>query len=71
VARLIDALIQEGLVTAEQLREARVKQVGAKKPLHELLVEMGAVDEEILISVAAKVFKCRSRNWAMKQSILH
>ncbi|MDD5746200.1 MAG: ATPase, T2SS/T4P/T4SS family [Candidatus Omnitrophica bacterium] len=57
MARLIDALIQEGLVTAEQLREARVKQVGAKKPLHELLVEMGAVDEEILIGVAAKVFK--------------
>jgi len=53
---LIDALIKENLVTQEQLSDARNKQVGAKKPLHELLVEMGFIKEEDLIKVSAKVF---------------
>ena len=47
---LFDELIKEGLITSEQLADARVKQVGAKKPIHELLVEMGFVSEKISLN---------------------
>ncbi len=54
---LIDALIEEKLITKEQLQDALDKQMGAKKPIQELIVEMGFVKEEDLIRVASKVFK--------------
>lgn len=53
---LLDALLEEKLITKEQLDDARDKQLGAKKPLHELLVDMGFLQEEKLIAVASKVF---------------
>ncbi|MCX5707752.1 MAG: ATPase, T2SS/T4P/T4SS family [Candidatus Omnitrophica bacterium] len=53
---LINALIQEGLITHENVRDAQDKQLGAKKPLQELLVEMGFISEEKLIEVASKTF---------------
>ncbi|MCX5703780.1 MAG: hypothetical protein NT066_04740, partial [Candidatus Omnitrophica bacterium] len=53
---LIDTLIKEKLITAEQLNDAKVKHIGAKKPLQELLVEMGFIKEEALIRVSARVF---------------
>jgi len=45
MSALFDQFISQGLVTAEQLADARIKQVGAKKPIHELLVEMGFIKE--------------------------
>jgi type IV pilus assembly protein PilB len=56
MASLFDALIKEGLITSEQLSDARVKQIGAKKPLHELLVEMGFIKEEDLLKTVSKLY---------------
>ena len=42
---LTDALLREQFVTAEQLQDASDKQVGAKKPVEDLFVEMGFVKE--------------------------
>jgi len=53
---LFDELIKEGLITSEQLADARVKQVGAKKPIHELLVEMGFVSEENLLKLFSRFY---------------
>jgi len=53
---IFDELIKERLITAEQLADARAKQVGAKRPIHELLVEMGFVKEEDLLKVASRVY---------------
>lgn len=56
MATLFDTLIKEHLVTAEQLNDAREKQVGAKRPLHELLVSMGFVTEQDLLETASRVY---------------
>lgn len=56
MASLFDVLIKEHLITSEQLNDARAKQVGAKKPLHELLVEMGFIKEEALLQIASKIY---------------
>lgn len=53
---LAESLIKEGLITRQQLKEAEDKQVGAKRPIQELLVEMGFVKEQDLMKVAAQVF---------------
>ena len=53
---LIDALLRENLINREQLNDAKDKQMGAKKPIQELLVEMGFVKEEDLIRISSKVF---------------
>jgi type IV pilus assembly protein PilB len=53
---LIETLLKEGLISKEQLHDAKAKHLGAKKPLQELLVEMGFIKEEDLIKVSAKVF---------------
>jgi type IV pilus assembly protein PilB len=52
---LINVLLKEGLITQEQLRDAMDKQIGAKKPLQELLVEMGFVSEEALIKAISGI----------------
>ena len=54
---LIAGLVKEGLVTNEQVEDARQKQAGAKRPIQELLVEMGFVKEEDVIKTASEVFK--------------
>jgi type IV pilus assembly protein PilB len=56
MSALFDQLISQGLVTTEQLQDARAKQVGAKKPIHELLVEMGFIKEGDLLKASSKVF---------------
>jgi len=56
MSNLIAALLREGLISEEQLNDALAKHIGAKKPIQELLVEMGFVKEEDLIRVSAKVF---------------
>ena len=52
---LLEALIEEGMITKEELNEAKEKQVGAKRPLQELLVEMGYLKEEDLVKVSSKL----------------
>jgi len=53
---LFDELIKERLITPEQLSDARMKQIGAKKPLHELLVEMGFLQEEDFLGVLSRLY---------------
>jgi len=53
---LIEELLKEGLITEAQLEEAEIKQIGAKKPLQDLLVEMGFIKEEDLIKVLSNMF---------------
>lgn len=53
---LTDALLQEKLITQDQLNDAKAKQIGAQKPIHELLIDMGFVKEEDLLAVAARIF---------------
>ncbi|MFA5100606.1 MAG: type II/IV secretion system protein [Candidatus Omnitrophota bacterium] len=53
---LIDALLKAQLVTSEQLQDARDKQLGAKKSVEDLIVDMGFVKEKDLIDVASRVF---------------
>jgi type IV pilus assembly protein PilB len=55
MARLIDALLEKNLITREQLQDARDKQIGAKKPIHELLIEMGFLQEEKLVEIASNI----------------
>ena len=55
MSRLTDALLERKLITQEQLQDARDKQIGAKRPLHELLVEMGFLEEEKLVETASDV----------------
>jgi type IV pilus assembly protein PilB len=62
MSRLTDTLLKENLITREQLQDARDKQIGAKKPIHELLVEMGFLQEEKLIEIASKVLKVPAVN---------
>ena len=56
MSKLLDFLIQERLITIEQLKEAKDKQAGVKKTLQELLVELGFITEDELIKVSSKVF---------------
>ncbi len=53
---LISALMEKGLITKEQIDDARDKQIGAKVPIHELLVDMGFIKDEDLIRVSSEVF---------------
>jgi type IV pilus assembly protein PilB len=57
MTKLIDALIKERLVTNDQIREAMEKRIGAKKPVHELLVDMGFVKEEEMLRVASEILR--------------
>ncbi|HOD12080.1 MAG TPA: ATPase, T2SS/T4P/T4SS family [Candidatus Omnitrophota bacterium] len=54
---LLDALLKKKLVAAENIEDAKARQIGAKKPLHELLVEMEFISEEALMQTASEVFK--------------
>ena len=56
MSALIDALINENLTTGQQLQDAKDKQLGAKKPLQELLVEMGFIKENDLLRVSSRIF---------------
>ena len=53
---LVDELLNQGLITEEQLEEARIKQIGAKKPLQDLLVEMGYVNEGDIVRIMSNIF---------------
>ena len=53
---LIQKLIKENFITKEQVDDARDKQIGAKKPLQELLVDMGFISEESLMEVLSRIY---------------
>ncbi|MEI7903818.1 MAG: ATPase, T2SS/T4P/T4SS family [Candidatus Firestonebacteria bacterium] len=53
---LMDLLLGEKLITQEQLSDARDRQMGAKKPIHEVLVNMGFLTEEQLMSAASRAY---------------
>ncbi|MFH1248500.1 MAG: ATPase, T2SS/T4P/T4SS family [Candidatus Omnitrophota bacterium] len=53
---LIEVLLREQLITPEQLKDAQDKQKGAKKPIQDILVEMGFLKEEDLMRVCSQVF---------------
>ncbi len=53
---LLQTLIQEGLITQEQAQDVCDKQMGAKRPLVELLVEMGFIKEGLLATVLSNKF---------------
>ncbi|HOE68413.1 MAG TPA: ATPase, T2SS/T4P/T4SS family, partial [Candidatus Omnitrophota bacterium] len=57
MSSLFDELIRERLISSEQLADAKMKQIGAKKPVHELLVDMGFLKEEDLLQTASRVYK--------------
>jgi type IV pilus assembly protein PilB len=52
----LNVLLKENLITEKQLNDAKDKQIGAKKPIQELLVEMGFIQEEDLIKISSRVF---------------
>ncbi|MDP8263206.1 MAG: ATPase, T2SS/T4P/T4SS family [Candidatus Ancaeobacter aquaticus] len=56
---LVETLIEKGLITEDQLREAKDKQIGAKKPLHELLVDMGFIEEKAFMEVLSSMYNFR------------
>ena len=56
MTRLIQTLLKEQLITRDQLNDARDKQLGAKIPLQELLVDMGFISEDTLLDVSSRVF---------------
>jgi len=55
--KLGDILIKEGLITEAQLKEALdVQKLKGGIPLGEILVDMGVVDEEVLVEFLGKQF---------------
>ncbi|MBU0633644.1 MAG: GspE/PulE family protein, partial [Candidatus Omnitrophica bacterium] len=54
---LEDVLMEEGLITHEQLKEARIKQVGAKIPIQDVVLEMGFVEEEKLLNAVSRAYQ--------------
>jgi type IV pilus assembly protein PilB len=55
---LIDVLLEEQLITQEQLTDAQQKQSGSKKkPLQDVLVEMGFVSNDQIAEVFSKILE--------------
>ncbi|MFH1379195.1 MAG: ATPase, T2SS/T4P/T4SS family [bacterium] len=55
--KLIETLISEKLITEEQLKDAKARQIGARKPIQKILVEMGFISDDDLMRASAQVFK--------------
>ncbi len=53
---LINTLLKEHLLTQEQVQDARDKQTGSQRPLHEIIIDMGFVSEEDVLSVASRIY---------------
>ncbi|MDP8259769.1 MAG: ATPase, T2SS/T4P/T4SS family [Candidatus Gygaella obscura] len=53
---LTDSLIKEGLITKEQFEDAKIKQKGAQKPIQDLLIDMGFVNEDDLLKISSRMF---------------
>lgn len=56
MTNLLDALVQRKLISLEQIEDAQIKQIGAQRPIHDLLVEMGYLKEESLLGVFSELF---------------
>ncbi|MFH2204079.1 MAG: hypothetical protein ABIJ96_13245 [Elusimicrobiota bacterium] len=55
MCRILDALLADGSLTRGQLDDAEQKRLGAKKPVQDLLIEMGFLREEQLLATASRV----------------
>ncbi len=64
---LLDVLLKKNLITQDNIEDAKIKQIGAKKPLHELLVEMEFLSEEDLIQTASEVYKIPVTNLSVEK----
>ena len=72
--RIGEALVEEGLITAEQLHEALTKQKDSGQALGEVLVERGIVSNLVLVNVLAKrlgVVGCQLRPGLMDPELLN
>lgn len=56
MSELIKMLLDEKLISRSQLNDAKTKQLGAKKPLQDILIEMGFIKEEELLGLTARRF---------------
>ncbi len=54
---LTAALIEKGLITNEQLQEARQRQQGAKLPIQDVIVEMGFVSGKDMLELLSSVLQ--------------
>ncbi len=52
--KLGDILVREGLITQDQLNEALQMQKHRRKPLGEMLMELGYIDEETILNALSK-----------------
>ena len=55
-ASLVDVLLQDKIITEEQLNDARDKMRGAHMPLHDVLIDMGFINDDQLAQIFSKVF---------------
>ncbi len=53
---LVEALLKERAITRSQLDEAIEKQLGSKRSVQSLLMEMGYITEDIMIGIASRGF---------------
>ncbi len=52
--RLGEILVEEGLITRQQLQDALLLQKDKRKPLGEVLIELGYIDEETILNALSK-----------------
>src|SRR5437764_10225178 len=71
--RIGDALVQEGILSAEQLRRALAEQKANGRMLGELLVSQGVISSSALVQVLGKVLGvrgCQLRHGLIDPSLL-
>ena len=54
VRRIDELLLERGLITGEQLEEARAQAAERGRPLGRVLIELGHIDEAELVSILAE-----------------
>ena len=59
---LTDVLLEKNLIKKEDLQEALERQKGAKKPLHEVLIDMEFISEQTMASIASKTYNLKVVN---------
>lgn len=59
---LSDALLESNTINYQQLKEAEQKQIGAKRPLQDILIDMGYITEDDLLNVLSRTFNINVDN---------
>src|ERR1700733_8095938 len=54
-ASFIEALLNDGMITQDQLHIARIERLKSEKPLDTLLVELGFLSARLMVETKAKV----------------